>query len=243
MLSRFSSTALSGTSTDRNTSISSRNDSASTAPMNTGSRSLTRVADVGEARRLRRRRGPAPGLPASARAARRRAAARSCRPSPRPAGRCRERRPASRCPPPVDLRRRRPTRCPGRRRPRRRAGPARRRVAGEVDGDDERAVGARAEALGDEVVGPALGPAAGSEPSSGMPTRRPSTGAASGEQQRGRADRVGARVPRDVPRPSAASRVPRGVAAGRTGARPTRSTRRRRPGRGRPAAASPTRAP
>ena len=43
MLSRFSSTALSGTSTERNTSMSSTNDMPSTARMNTGSRSLTRT--------------------------------------------------------------------------------------------------------------------------------------------------------------------------------------------------------
>ena len=42
MLSRFSSAALSGTSTDRKTSVSSRNDSRTTAAMNSGSRSLTR---------------------------------------------------------------------------------------------------------------------------------------------------------------------------------------------------------
>ncbi len=42
MLSRFSSTALSGTSIERKTSISSRNDIASTAATNTGRRSLVR---------------------------------------------------------------------------------------------------------------------------------------------------------------------------------------------------------
>ena len=43
MLSRLSTTALSGTSTDRKTSIRRTNDIASTAAINTGSRSLTRA--------------------------------------------------------------------------------------------------------------------------------------------------------------------------------------------------------
>ena len=43
MLSRLRTTAFSGTSTDRKTSISRTNDIASTAAINTGSRSLTRA--------------------------------------------------------------------------------------------------------------------------------------------------------------------------------------------------------
>jgi hypothetical protein len=42
MLSRFSSAALRGTRTDRKTTVRSSSDSRITAPMNHGSRSLTR---------------------------------------------------------------------------------------------------------------------------------------------------------------------------------------------------------
>ena len=42
MLSRFISAALRGTTTDRKTTVSSTTDSRITAPMNNGSRSLTR---------------------------------------------------------------------------------------------------------------------------------------------------------------------------------------------------------
>jgi hypothetical protein len=42
MLSRFSSAAFSGTTTERNTRVSSRKDSTTTAESNTASRSLSR---------------------------------------------------------------------------------------------------------------------------------------------------------------------------------------------------------
>ena len=61
MDSRFITAALSGTTTERNTSISSRNDTAMTAPMNSGSVSaelgVEVVGDRGDARRRRRCRG------------------------------------------------------------------------------------------------------------------------------------------------------------------------------------------
>ena len=112
-----------------------------------------------------------------------------------------------------------------------------------VDGDDQRAVGARPEALGDEVVGPALGPVLGQRAVVGHADPQAEHGQPARQQQRGRADRVRHRMPVDVPdpappAPSRADRVRR-PASRRS---PSRSTQGRR-GRGRPAAASPTRAP
>ena len=90
-------------------------------------------------------------------------------------------------------------------------------VAGDVDGDDQRPVGAGAEALGDQVVGPPLGAAVRQRPLVGeaQPQRQHRRG--EGEQQDRAADGVAPGVPRRRARPTGAQRTPVGVGASRSG--------------------------
>ena len=95
------------------------------------------------------------------------------------------------------------------------------RVARDVDGDDQRAVGAGAEAVGDEVVGAALGARlAACVPSSGKPRRSAEHRRRQREQQDGGAEGVRHRVPRRRARPTAASAALDGVAASEPDRRP-----------------------
>ena len=86
MLSRLSSTALSGTSTDRKTSISSRNDMREHRGDEHRQPAVHPGPDVGEVRGLTRRRAPGRAARQRGREHRGCAAARRCRASPRPAG-------------------------------------------------------------------------------------------------------------------------------------------------------------
>ena len=161
MLSRFSSAALSGTSTERKTSISSSERQQQHGADEHRQAFADASAHVGEARRLAADVGPGRAV---AERAREHVGA---QPGDgvgrglvlRAGGR--ERRPGSRCPLPGRSAAARRRRCP-------RSAPTRRATGASTPGSrrestaiDERAVGARAEALGDEVVGPALGPVLG----------------------------------------------------------------------------------
>ena len=187
--------------------------------MNTGSRSLTRRTDVGEDRRLAADVGPRRAAGEHVRAAPRRAAARSSsrrrrvlRARRREGDRATPRRRAATAAPAA-----RPRRSPGRRAPRSRSGPTTPGSLGDVDGDDQRTVGAGAEALRDQVVGPPLGPRPAACPRRGMPSRSASTGAARASSSTVAPDGVRHGVPRVTCSTHLDQRPPIGVSGPRRG--------------------------
>ena len=186
MLSRLSSAALARPRIERNTRISSRNDSPMTAATKTASGRSTRsatsgmiavsTADVRQGRRAPRARPAAP----------RRAGARSWRGSPCPGARWWGGDDGRDTGAGVDLGTR--DRCDARVARRGPRAGARRRPASRADvhRDQQRAVRAGAEARGDEVVGAAARCATrGSVPSSGVPRLSESTGIAARPAGRG----------------------------------------------------------